>query len=434
MRFRPNDELLTTVKLVVLVALCAGCADGDRPREGRWLAAFAEIESRQPVSVLTAVPEMRIDGHEHVLVPIHPGARPGGGFALQVAKDGTIALKQMQDARIRFFDARGDSIGSIGRRGTGPGEFIRPNRMGWVGDTLWVEDNDLARTTLISPDLKVVRTLAPLHRAYPSAQDSATLPEFPIVFTRALYADQTILALAMPAAGRFPATFDVERLPFVRVTPKGLILRIVARQEPDEGSVRGVSRTPTGGRIMWSVSVPFFPDPQVEVSPDGQRMASVFTRLDRDRSGAVQLTLMDADGDTLFRRAYPFDGERIPDGVADSAIAKHMDVRPTHGVVNMQLPEARRLYAAEARRRMPKIYPPVIGLFIANDHRIWLALRRTGEGNPWLILDERGEPAGTTVVPANVTLLAAQGWQAWGVERDEFDVQSVVRYRFEVRD
>jgi hypothetical protein len=354
---------------------------------------------------------------------------------LQVADNGTIALKQMQDARIRFFDARGDSIASVGRRGTGPGEFIRPNRMGWMGDTLWVEDNGLARTTLISPDWKIVRTLPPLRRAYPSAQDSATLPEFPFVFILALYADQTLLASVQPAAGRYPATFDAERLPlFVRVTREGLVLRVIASEEPDQGSVRGVSRSPTGGRVIWGRSVPFSPEADVVVSPDGQRVASVFTTVDSKESGSVHLALMNADGDTLFRRAYPFDGEAIPEGVADSAIAERTRPQPGLSDFVMRLPEARRLYAAEVRRRMPKIYPPVIGQFIANDHRIWLALRRTAEGNPWLILDERGDPIGTTVVPKNVTLLAAQGWQAWGTERDEFDVQSVVRYRFELRD
>jgi hypothetical protein len=433
MRLRPDDELLTTVKLLVLVALCAGCDDGDRPRKGRWLAAFVEIESRRPVPVRSAVAEMRIDGHEHVLVPIHAAGRPGGGFALQVANNGTIALNQLQDARIRIFNARGDSIGSVGRRGAGPGEFIRPNRLGWIGDTLWVEDGDLARTTLISPNWKIARTLPPLHRAYPSSGDAETLPEFPFVFTRALYGDETILASVIPAAGRYPASYDSERHPYVRVTREGLILRIIAREEPNEGSVSGVSRSPTGERVLWSASVPFFPNPDMEVSPDGLRLASVFTRFDGKESGAVQLAFMDADGDTLFRRAYPFDGERIPEDVADSAIAERMKPGPGRRVQLMQLPEARRLYKWEARRRMPKIYPPVIGLFIANDHRIWLALRRTGEGNPWLILDERGDPAGTTVVPANVVLLAAQGWQAWGVERDELDVQSVIRYRFEAR-
>ena len=38
---------------------------------------------------------------------------------------------------------------SIGRSGKGPGEFLFPARLGWLGDTLWVHDLSNSRFTLL---------------------------------------------------------------------------------------------------------------------------------------------------------------------------------------------------------------------------------------------------------------------------------------------
>lgn len=38
---------------------------------------------------------------------------------------GTIAVFQSQDQRVRFFDSTGHPLGSFGRKGQGPGEFMR---------------------------------------------------------------------------------------------------------------------------------------------------------------------------------------------------------------------------------------------------------------------------------------------------------------------
>jgi hypothetical protein len=45
------------------------------------------------------------------------------------------------------------------------------------------------------------------------------------------------------------------------------------------------------------------------------------------------------------------------------------------------------------------------------------------------VLDPRGEIMGKVTLPANVTPLSVSGARMWGFERDENDVQSVVRFR-----
>lgn len=54
-------------------------------------------------------------------------------------------------------DAQGRETGRIGAKGAGPGEYRALDRMGWVGDTLWVFDGTLRRTTFLYQG-KLLRT------------------------------------------------------------------------------------------------------------------------------------------------------------------------------------------------------------------------------------------------------------------------------------
>jgi len=63
------------------------------------------------------------------------------------------------------------------------------------------------------------------------------------------------------------------------------------------------------------------------------------------------------------------------------------------------------------------------------------ALKRCST-HPWLthralslVLDEAGEPLGTVLLPANVAIVQSSRSHVWAVERDEYGLASVVRYR-----
>ena len=45
-----------------------------------------------------------------------------------------------QDAAIVVLDAEGGFVRTIGRKGEGPGEFVVIGDMGFVGDTLWLQN------------------------------------------------------------------------------------------------------------------------------------------------------------------------------------------------------------------------------------------------------------------------------------------------------
>ena len=95
--------------------------------------------------------DLKIDAAENDLSPIS---------FIAVATNGTIAVSQQQDRQVRFFNASGKFLGSFGRGGQGPGEFMRLGRMVWLADTLAINDGSNRRYTLISPSRDFVRTVS----------------------------------------------------------------------------------------------------------------------------------------------------------------------------------------------------------------------------------------------------------------------------------
>lgn len=78
---------------------------------------------------------------------------------------------------------------------------------------------------------------------------------------------------------------------------------------------------------------------------------------------------------------------------------------------------------------MPSVYPPVTRFRLGRDDTIWLDLRPSAEGKVSVILDGTGEPVGTAIVPANVTIWQSDRSHVWALEQDEFGLASVLRYR-----
>ena len=92
-------------------------------------------------------------------------------------------------------------------------------------------------------------------------------------------------------------------------------------------------------------------------------------------------------------------------------------------------PELKRAYRTEVKDRVPSVFPPVEAIVLGVDGRTWIGLYGGEDGEPWLILDSHGEPVGRVTLPAGVRLRVAKGDHIWGTERDEFDVESIVRFR-----
>lgn len=367
------------------------------------LSAVGNVQA-QDTAHLVLTQDLRIDGHANVLVAIDH---------LAVSRAGEIVVSQAQDRAIRFFSSAGAPIGSVGREGEGPGEFRAIARMGFVADTLWVHDGRLRRFTLISQAREVLRSVPAIGFARPAPADEARIPAFRTVYPQTLYPDGSVLASAHGADGPAAGDFDPRAVTYVRVARDGTITRVVTTWR--EG--RSDFYTTVGGGAGGTF--PFAIRPLHDVADDGSRSVLAMVSVEGQQSGMFRVITFDAVGDTIYSRRYPVDGVPIPRSVADSAIDARARVFAN--------PDTQAEYRRQAY--VPPIYPPLAGLVSGRDATLWIRLRDRDGRRPYMVLDSAGVVIATTDVPNNVEIRVADLSNVWAVETDEFDVQSIVRYR-----
>jgi hypothetical protein len=153
------------------------------------------------------------------------------------------------------------------------------------------------------------------------------------------------------------------------------------------------------------------------VAPHGRRFAFLETDMTRRGGGGTfALTVLRPTGDTVLARTYPFD--RIP-----------MSRQVEDSIVTSLRPELR----DTARTRMNGQFSPVTAVVLGLDDTIWLQLHETATGIPCTMLDDRGQPILTIVLPRRSDLVQANRGMIWAVERDGDDVPSIARYRIATR-
>ena len=231
-------------------------------------------QARPPQLTLTR--DLRIDATANNLSSID---------AVTVSRDGTIILLQPQDHLIRYFSAAGKSLGTVGREGSGPEEFRRPVRAGWLGDTLWVYDGGQSRTMLISPERKVLRTIRRPSDIRASPRD--TTPSGSVYSPLlGLYPDGSQLVMViLPMRTTSPRPpWSVSKLDtgspsvVLRVTPDGVLQRIAA-WAPDDACGYTIG-----------TAYQFCGHPRADVSPDGSRIAFIAMSVAGADSGTFRVT------------------------------------------------------------------------------------------------------------------------------------------------
>lgn len=80
---------------------------------------------------------------------------------------GWIFVVENSTQDVRVFDERGRHLRTIGRKGSGPGEFQLPNGIARApGGSLWVHDPLNARLTVLGPDGEVLRGVTETNNGY----------------------------------------------------------------------------------------------------------------------------------------------------------------------------------------------------------------------------------------------------------------------------
>ncbi|MBW3572062.1 MAG: hypothetical protein KY467_13255 [Gemmatimonadetes bacterium] len=376
------------------------------------------------LSILLAGPSVLHAQAEVPLWRVEAVARAGAGDGpgaltyvsdVTIGRDGTLYVAQPREKVVKTYTPAGRYLRSIGREGAGPGEFESPGSLGWRGDTLWVTDPAQTRISLFRPDGTFLRAITFSH-ASQVTEGRTQIPAY-------LLADGSVLGwwqvpLQLLSQGRVVSS------PMVRFTARGEPIGVIGRRE---------SRNEFG-ELAEGNSRTYFPQkftdtPLEAVAPDGSSI--VIVRRDAATSPArtvFSVQRMDASGRVTLSRNYSYRPIPLSSGAVDRALDEH--VRGL-GQTRIRTPEAAVL-RRQLRRHLyrPRFLPPVTALVLGRDGTIWLRREELGRSMAWWhVLDPSGRIVGRAWVPATLDVRYADRAQIWGVEMDEFDVPTLVRFR-----
>jgi hypothetical protein len=402
-------------RLVALIA-CAicGCAEGTPPAPTfvvRDSAGIEIVESAEPVwregAAWTLSPEPvldvgRTDGEASYLLD-----RVMGVVRLD---DGSVVVANMGDNTLRWFDARGSFMRSVGRTGGGPGEFAQILSLRRVGDQLYVGQFSQHPTQVFELDGTYVRPIS--ITAVASASLQLVGP----------FEDGAQLFMTWPQGQRTEAAPSAEPMALYRVAADGATIDSL-------GTVPAAVYSTVMGRFRNPVVF----GPSGTLAVHGDRFYYAF-RDDYD------VEVRDRDGRLLrrFRRAW------TPVPVTEAQVARYRD-----GLLNMggEGGTAISPRMLEQRRRIldESVYAerhPAHGvLLLDRAGRLWVEradperTQRATAMNPtydrptdWDVFDERGAWLGVITTPAEMRVYEIGDDYVAGVWRDDVEVEHVRVY------
>lgn len=333
-----------------------------------------------------------------------------------IGRDGLIYIAQPADQTIRVFDDAGRLVRSIGRSGSGPGEFQMLQHIGFVRDTLYATDQALRRVSFFVPASGFVRTQAlasPLIGTQPPEIYSPTVPS-------RLLPDGTSLvwpsiAVRWLAAGK-------NRIPMFRLSSDAMKLDTIAQAEFEVPNVvinfqgRGIGATK-----------PFPDGPLYSFLVDGTGVLIVRRRVAAVRSATFHVGKVDLAGDTVFLREIQYQPVPVSEVLISEAVAQiheRLARRPPSPGPNDILT------ALRDGNHIPRTLPPVTEASSGSDGTIWLKRERTqAPRTVWQVLSPDGTLRATVELGRNQSVKAVSGNTLIVTELDSLDVPYVVRYR-----
>lgn len=323
--------------------------------------------------------------------------------------DGSVVIADAANREIHIYGPEGEYSHSVGRDGRGPGEFERLTNVGLLGDTLWVLDSGERRITLFSRDGTHLATTR-----YALGRSSSGLSDR---FPTAVVPGGVALGSASASLASGKAFQDVRR-PILLMTLAGEMLDTLAWVPTEHAHF--VLKSDGG----YTFGPQLFTDAGLTVVPPSSTRFFIVDRsvATTERNAVFHVTAIETSGDTLWNRSYTYAPKPVEKARADSLL----DAQQRRGIRSGYSP-------GEIRDAvfLPDYYTPITSGVAGSDGKLWL---RREEGQPtveYWILGIDGTLLATVSVPSNLTLMAATDSVVWGIETDEYDVPTVVRYRIE---
>lgn len=371
----------------------AGVAMVANPEAGLW----------GPTDGWQMVEEFRVGGMDAA-----EEAEFGLVVGIDVDADGNVYVADQQARQIQVFGADGTYLRTIGSPGNGPGEISQALSGVWVyGDELWVADVLNLRVNQYSLDGESVGAVAlDFARGAPVRWDRVG---------EALVAQMR----GIPGAG-------------LGDTSGGDPVVTIGQDPQDTVTVLGVGETIEMSESGQARMTLFSQEPLWDAAADGRLLSAL--------NSEYRIEVRNADGGLMRVVTKPSVSREVSEG--DQALVRRAlrDLMLSQGAPPPAVDQFMQGVA------FADSWPLMAQLLAGPEGTVWAQRIRTtddltggdaeAEFNPqdlgsdeWDVFDGEGRYLGVFTMPAKFAPLRIDGTAIWGVQRDEFDVNSIVRYR-----
>jgi len=324
--------------------------------------------------------------------------------------DGRVAILNGGTSQIRFYGPDGTHLMDVGREGDGPGEFrYMASMVRLPGDTLLIT-SQTPGFSWISPDGEVVR--------------SERFNIFGVRIDCRISEGNFISLGDATTMARYDDNFYGSECPVSPPNPWRQSA-LLAHVDPIEESwdtiaiLTGTERNSPNYRVFGHEAL-------VAVAEDG-----VYAH----DTAAEEILKLSLDGDTLAVLPRPFAPRPVPDSARTAAVREFERngevVRGNPYMYPEMLPAVARLVAARDGTLWVMAYPEVAGPETTN--RFSHSYFRYGppEGGKWAVLNDQGETLAEVRTPPGFFPMEIGTDYLLGIQRDDFDVETVVIYPIE---
>jgi hypothetical protein len=308
--------------------------------------------------------------------------------------------KVVEDAQGRFyvlntgnrnvlaFDSSGKYLRTIGKPGSGPGEWLVPGAIASVGDdALLVLDVQQSRISEFRrSDGTFVQTI-------PTSFASGSLKDLRATSAGALFVE--LEELSDPAGG-------------VSVATKGKIARLDVKSgeltplvELDSVSRFQVSQNTENGRATRFLDRPFTPKPTWDV---------------------------DTQGTVLFGNGAQFTVYRATSAGVRPAFHVQGEAKPVTDEDRQTYIEQRKLEAAAGEIEFPSRKPHFSRLLFDSEGFVWILVPPRGSRQIWEVRDHTGRKAGEVALPEDSRLVGLSPTSLYIIRWNEDDVETLFKY------
>ena len=386
-----------------VATVAAGCGSGGRvaPPSSRDSAGVTIVESSGPV--WGSEGKWRVEPKAFLDIGSADGAEPYLFNDVETAirlVDGTIVVANAGSGELRYFDAAGRHLSSVGRKGSGPGEFGQSSVHIWHAPNGDIVANDAGnRRVNIFDSTRVFRTTVTL-----DLPPTGLRPSLQGILADGSWLVQAWVEGAQSANGEWRSTSV-----YHRYGSDGKHLATLAR------SPGAVSLAVSEGRMAAYLTVPFSPSAFVTTQAN--------TVLLND-DGAPRLIQMAADG--AVRSIYRW---QLPRRKSADLIEAYRNAELAQTTDSVW----KRLRGAFFSRSlpMPEFVPAYARMIVDAAGNIWLQRYYLDSEKERIndILAPDGRWLGTVTLPAGLWVLQVGPDFLLGWRRDESDVEHVVVHR-----